>query len=423
MAEVYGLSDKDRRKLAEMLGRDRHAARRASGLLTPAELFEEYPREIEWKNNYSDTCPPGGVIKITGYEADAEGTSWRLLGVQPDDEPGLFYAINGLTGVAADGIGQCLIHGHALVGVSSSASVGDECYAQSGNWIAIDTGTYTFRLGKYLGDSDTSHIDDSGSVGGAGLRPVLLMDRNPGVIRHGQAKANWKKQTAGAGNYPSNTGGIGYVEVDRVIGEADTATEFRVYIPVPAPYDGLGGDTRGDGDPNVTEDQHVSFVEVPSKEDPLDSSLPYYEVVGDGYVSRPIGTVEMFFSDSTSPLVPNGWYLCDGTQDTGKTATGAAVDMTGYFPWGNNSYADTNPGGITITDDEVVATIAGHTLTTGDVDDNADGVQETVLSLVDGSSVAAPHVASGTDITITEASSRPKSRGVWFRERYDNAAN
>jgi len=417
---IYGLNDNDRRKVAASLQRDRHAARRANGVMTPHELFEQFPREIEWKNYGGSTCPPGGVIKIIDYEADSTDTSWRLHGERPDDTRGNFYAINGSTGVANGEIGQCILFGHALAKLPDTVVQGDTVYAKEDSWDAADSGD--FAIGKVLGSSVTLQVNDSGSS--AGLKPILLSVETANPIKHGQAKANWKKQTPGIGNWPSalltqlNPREFGYVEVDRVIGE-DSATEFRVYIPTVI-RDGVAG--VGSGDPNVVEDQYVTFVEVPGQTDPLDSGLPYYEVVGEGYVDRAIGTVEMQFADS-APRVPTGWAVCDGTQDTDKTATGAAIDMTGRFPWGNGSYMDTFAGGITIPAADVAAAIDDHALTLQAVDNNLDDSTVNVIDTVAGSTTNAVHVASVTDITITEANSRPKSIGVFFLERIDNAAN
>jgi hypothetical protein len=410
MANIYGLSESDRRKIAASLNSTRHMPQRVQGVIVPPQFREPYPREVSWKNYGATTCPPGGVIKIFDYEASSTNASWLLHGNRPNDERGNFYAVNGSSGVASDGIGVCLLYGQAMAKLPDTVVQGDTVYCKTDSWDAADAGT--FAIGKVLGSSVTLQVNDSGTS--AGLKPILLGFDDP--IKQGTAKYNWKKQTPGVGNWPSVTGEIGYVEVDNVLSESDTATTYRVYIPTNnTPVGGAGTFAIGDGDPNVIEDQKVTFVEVPGRTDPLDADLPYYEVIGDGYVSRPIGTVEMFFAESDL-YVPNGWVVCDGNQTTTTTATGAAVNMTDYFPWGNNPYSTTNAGGVTIDDVDVAAALADHT-------------HGTVTALAGAGTNAAPdngthaHAGSGTDITVTEENSRPKSRGVYFRERIDNAAN
>jgi hypothetical protein len=167
---IYGLNDSDRRKIAAALNLTRRQPQRAQGVVVPPIHGEEFPREIEWKNYGGSTCPPGGIIKITDYEADSTDPSWRLHGYRPDATRGNFYAVNGSTGVASDNIGHCLLFGHALAKLPDTVSQGDTVYCKTDSWDAADNGI--FAIGEVLGSSVTLQVNDSGSS--AGMKPILL---------------------------------------------------------------------------------------------------------------------------------------------------------------------------------------------------------------------------------------------------------
>jgi hypothetical protein len=250
---------------------------------------------------------------------------------------------------------------------------------------------------------------------------VWYYEPAPSAPLQGRAKTNWKKQVPGAGNWPSRSGSpgsevYGYVEVDNVIGESSTATTYRVYIPTKPPATVALTTPIGDEDPNVVEDQTVTFMQIGGRTDPLDGTKPYYETIGSGYTSASIGTVQLRFNDGTV-VTPVGWRILDGTEDATKNGIGIQVDMTDYFPRGNQQASTTTAGGFTIPATGIAAALQSHT--TGSKFVGSDGTA--ITAAPNGETLA--HNSSGTDIAITEANSRPKSRGVYWYVRYDNAAN
>ena len=285
------------------------------------------------------------------------------------------------------------------------------------NAIVANNGNADDSLIRMLG-RQAGVVTTTPTGGSSGTRPLYVVEFPGAAIYHGTAKANWKKQTAGDGNWPSRSGEIGYVEVDNVLG-LSTATEFRVWIPTLVT--GVGSGAYGDGDPNVVSGQPVTFIQVPGKADLLDADKPYYEVCGDGYVSATIGTVVGFFDLEETPTgMPIGWELCD----TDGTPGDINADMTDYIPLGNKPSDETTDGDLTITipDDDVAAALDGHLANALDVDASVNPIHNVA---VEHSTGQGNHVGSGTDITVSIpwADRKPKTRGMYWRVRYDNAAN
>jgi hypothetical protein len=358
--------------------------------------LDTFPNVVQWVQFVEDSS--GSAIATPNANGFYAG---RIKRAYPTSTPDVLF-------VNQDACFIAISDGYAkpVTGYSSSA--------------ATDSNTLRY-LGRQAGVLTTTPTGGSSET-----RPLYVIQPIEKIQpRQGKAKTNWKKQTPGAGNWPSRLGSpgseqYGYVEVDNVIGESSTSTTFRVYIPTkPAAPPSAFYDECGDEDPNVVQYQTVSFIEIPGKTDPLDSSKPYYQTFGSGYTSASIGTVQLKFNDGTV-VTPSGWRLLDGSEDATKNGIGIAVDMAGYFPIGNTQASTTTAGGVTIDDTAVAAALAPHPLTAAV---GQSGAGFAAITSVNSSTANASHTGSGTDITISEANSRPKSRGVYWYVRYDNAAN
>lgn len=392
MSDAFGMTKADRDAVQELF----RQVTRLRAALSSSRSSEGTPvGDAKWKNTHATECPAGGIIKLSNIQLDSDSTGdYYYEGTRPDGTTaGVLFAVNGTEAVPQDGYGSCTLVGYAFVNTSSLGATlaADLPFGPvASSWLASRDG---FTIG-YLGSAGTCL---SANI----LTPCVVEKRARKF--YGTAKANWKKR---GGAWPSAGGGEAYVEVDNVAGFA-TTTEFKVNLPV----------TAG-SDPNIVSGDKVAFELVDGKADPDDSTKAYYVATSE-YADDWIGSLKEVFGES-APYIAPGWVLADGSQNTAKTQTGNAYDMTDRFSLGADGTAITSSttfdGILTIDDADVASALASHGAGTG---------------LANGTDKTPAHTGSGTDIVLTHDTGSfvagenyvPKSRGVFKLERIDNAAN
>jgi hypothetical protein len=396
MSNAYFLTEQDRAKLREL-------SRRVDRLRFEIDARQMHTGgaslgNAKWKNTHASTCPPGGIIKLSNIQLDSDSTGdYYYEGTRPDgtiSTPAYLFAINGTEEVIQDGSGSCTLIGYTFVKTSDITTYarGTKFYAGTNTWLAQTSG--------YL----VGYLTSSGTCLSAGvLTPCIIETPKQTKALMGIAKTNWKKN---AGVYPSaawaaalNPEHGGYVYVNNITDGRDTADELKVWLP-----------TGPGRDPNVIEGQQVTFMAIEGLTDGDNADGQLYESIGN-HDDDAVGTVKMIVPPSR---IQPGWAICNGSQDTSKTASGAAVDMTDRFPLGNSG--SSGDGTLTISDDSVCAAIQEHSY------DDRDGGPTGTVS--DGR-----HLPSGTDIVLTHNIIQtpgthyvPKHQGIYFIERIDNSA-
>lgn len=342
-----------------------------------------------WINDSSETCPPFGCFRVT----DSQG--YYVKGAKPDSTIGKSYGFNSQTAVPAGGTGLACFGPVALAAYDIGTPANGEGWGpKSGQWTLANDGTQIVII--------------QGIVNTANKIALAHCIGTPNRKLQGTAKGNWRKQGTdwpSAYYVPSGTptiSQIGYVIVDNVTGY-DPATEFTVYLP-----------TGPGRDPNVVDGQIITFEQVPDIEDPQNAGNPYYEATCN-YDDDAIGTVKMLFATS-DPDVQPGWNIADGGQDTAKTFTGAAVDMTDRFPLGNWDYTTAGSGDLTIKDEDIATAAGGLTAGTA----IAAGTDFSNSLAGNGGDIVLTHNATGG--FVAGDNYVPKHRGVYFIERIDNSS-